>query len=195
MKEYFFAVLVALSSLFYSPGVAVEQVVYVIDEEVVNEKQAPIASRIDIDDEQYQCLALAVYFEARNQPIHGQAAVAMVVLNRAEDRFWPKNICDVVKQGSYITGKVERDRCQFSWYCDGRPNYPSEYATWNEIQSFARQAFYAWNIGYDITYGATNFHTTGVRPRWRHDPGMEYIATIGDHIFYYWNRPNNVAFD
>jgi len=190
MKDYFFIVIIALVSTLYSPGITIGHVQHSMDQENTITDET---SRIYVDDTQYQCLALAVYYEARNQPLQGQAAVAMVVLNRAEDDFWPSNICDVVKQGSYSTGKVQKNQCQFSWYCDGRPNNPTEHETWNEIQSFVRHVFYAWNVGYDVSYGATNFHNTRARPRWRHDPDMQHVATIGDHIFYHWNRPNNVV--
>ena len=60
----------------------------------------PVAPRKLFSPEERECLALNIYFEARNQTPSGQLAVAMVVLNRAEDSFWPDNVCDVVKQGS-----------------------------------------------------------------------------------------------
>ena len=80
----------------------------------------------------FLCLAMNVYHEAKNQPFEGQVAVAQVVLNRVEDKRFPNTICEVVEQGPvYESWKTRNDdtldpiywpvknRCQFSWYCDG----------------------------------------------------------------------------
>ena len=70
---------------------------------------------------QHECLARNIYFEARNEPFAGQFAVAMVTLNRVYDKQFPNSICEVVYQGlHYSSGHPKRDRCQFSWYCDGK---------------------------------------------------------------------------
>ena len=85
-------------------------------------------------DELY-CMAQNVYFEARHEPMLGKIAVAHVVMNRMEDKRWPGTVCEVVKEGpireSWKTKKdptlakedrkyyPRRDRCQFSWWCDG----------------------------------------------------------------------------
>ena len=69
---------------------------------------------------QRECLARNIYFEARNEPFAGQFAVAMVTLNRVHDEQFPNSICEVVYQGlHWPSGHPKRDRCQFSWYCDG----------------------------------------------------------------------------
>ena len=86
-------------------------------------------------DEVY-CMAQNVYFEARHESMVGKIAVADVVRNRIEDKRWPNTVCEVVKEGpvreSWKTKKdptlakaervyyPRRDRCQFSWYCDGK---------------------------------------------------------------------------
>ncbi len=86
-------------------------------------------------DEVY-CMAQNVYFEARHESMVGKIAVAHVVMNRIEDKKWPNTVCEVVKEGpvreSWKTKKdptlakedrkyyPRRDRCQFSWYCDGK---------------------------------------------------------------------------
>ena len=64
-----------------------------------------------------QCLAEAIYFESRGEPLEGQIAVAEVVLNRVDDRSFPKTVCGVTRQG------VGSGRgCQFSYACDGAPD-------------------------------------------------------------------------
>ena len=66
-------------------------------------------------DKQMSCLAEALYFEARGEPIIGQLAVGEVILNRVEDRRYPSSICKVINQG---TGR--RFACQFTYTCDGK---------------------------------------------------------------------------
>jgi len=147
----------------------------------------------DITEPEVECLALNVYFEARNQDIESQAAVAMVVLNRAQDPFWPNHICDVVKQGSYSDGSVRRNKCQFSWYCDGLSDRPYEKETWTRTLKLAEDSYYLWSSGRDITNGATNYHANYIQPKWGSDFNMEYVATIGDHKFYRWDTQKKVA--
>ena len=71
-------------------------------------------------EKQHECLAKNIYFEARNEPFVGQFAVALVTLNRVHDSAFPNTICDVVYEGIHTArGFPKRDRCQFSWDCDG----------------------------------------------------------------------------
>ena len=70
------------------------------------------------------CLATAIYFEARGEPMVGQVAVAQVIVNRVYDERFPDTVCDVVKQGEYYTWNKSipiKHRCQFSFWCDGKP--------------------------------------------------------------------------
>ena len=70
-----------------------------------------------VDPEQAYCLAQNIYYEARNEDIRVQFAVASVTLNRANDPRYPNTICDVVKQTT-ISNVSKRIVCQFSWYCE-----------------------------------------------------------------------------
>lgn len=63
---------------------------------------------------QQDCLATAIYFEARGETLEGQAAVAQVILNRVRNPAYPDTICDVVYQNQDWF-----NRCQFSFACDG----------------------------------------------------------------------------
>jgi N-acetylmuramoyl-L-alanine amidase len=76
------------------------------------------------------CVAVAVYFEARGEPTAGQIAVAHVIQNRIEDPRYPDNACDVVKQGYYWNGMPIRNKCQFSFYCDGKSDDPKNKQAW-----------------------------------------------------------------
>ena len=72
--------------------------------------------------ESIMCLAMAIYFEARREPMVGQVAVAQVVMHRVYDHRFPNKVCDVVKEGYYYSWNKNipiRDKCQFSFWCDG----------------------------------------------------------------------------
>ena len=119
---------------------------------------------------QMECLSLAVYWEARNQPFNAQVAVAQVVLNRVEDGRFRSDICGVVFQ---------RDSrgCQFTWVCTNATRRPRDPHSWQ----IARAAAYAAVFDYsDMVNGAIFFHDTSVR-RWSH---MERTARIGELVFY-----------
>jgi len=123
------------------------------------------------------CLAAAVYYEAANQGISGQRAVAQVVLNRVRHPAFPSSVCGVVYQGS------ERGTgCQFTFTCDGSLRRKPTAAEWSLAQRIATEAL----DGYvDRSVGmATHYHSDVVVPYWAGD--LLKIAAVGDHIFYRW---------
>lgn len=121
------------------------------------------------------CLAMAIYYEARGEadPDAG-IAVAEVVLNRVEDPRWPDTVCAVVKQDK---GPAAHD-CQFSFYCDGKPERPRNAAAWERAQSDARRALRGELLG----HGGLYYHSTAARPVWRHS--LAVVGQVGNHIFY-----------
>ena len=139
------------------------------------------------------CLAKNIYFEARDQPTKGQIAVALVTINRVNSKRFPKSICKVVHQASrYKGGKIKRNKCQFSWYCDGLPDIPRERLAWKisllisramlqqagvQIKHFGEP----WEIE-DFLNGAKHYHRIDVNPYWNRK--MLKVVTIGDHIFW-----------
>ena len=133
----------------------------------------PLPSALDYSSS-LDCLALNIYHEARGEPRDGQIAVAMVVVNRAKDSRFPNSVCDVVKQGGEERG------CQFSWWCDGRSDKPTNRAAWAESRPLA-EAVLAGDIQ-DPTGGALWYHADHVRPAWR----MPIVQgpKIGRHVFY-----------
>ena len=113
------------------------------------------------------CMAVAIYFEARGEPIDGQMLVAETIINRVEDERWPDTVCEVVKQPH-----------QFSFYSDGKSDTPRDaeaYAIALEVAAVALSGDHLWS-------GALYYHTTEVRPVWRH--ALEPIQIVGSHIFY-----------
>lgn len=126
-------------------------------------------------DAQWRCLAEAIYFEARGEPLSGQVAVAEVILNRVEDHRYPDTVCGVTYQG------VGRGRvCQFSFACDGRPEAMTSRRERERSEKLA--AIMVAGRARTITDGATHFHATYVRPGW--SGKLTRTAAIGHHIFY-----------
>ncbi|MCE5972655.1 cell wall hydrolase [Sinirhodobacter sp. WL0062] len=123
--------------------------------------------------EQFQCLAQAVYHEARGEGVEGQVAVAEVILNRVDDPQFPKTVCGVVHQGN-------SRGCQFSWVCDGKSDAIRNATVYASIEKIARAMLDG--APRDLTDGATYFHTPAVRPSW--SKRFVKTARIGAHIFY-----------
>jgi spore germination cell wall hydrolase CwlJ-like protein len=131
------------------------------------------------------CLAVAIYWESRGEPFAGQVAVGQVILNRVNDDRWPDNICDVVMEGPVNQRGVPiRNRCQFSFYCDGLPDEPEYGPAWDTARRAAAVAVQTTNLSFDITDGATHYHATYVSPLWSDHPRVERTVRIGGHIFY-----------
>ena len=124
-----------------------------------------------------ECLARNIYFEARFEPEEGRRAVAHVVLNRVADGRWPGTPCRVVAEGYPDAGEL----CQFSWYCNGRPNRPRRDESWRDAKRLAHRVY--WGRSHDPTDGALWYHADYVRPEWRH--ALRRGPKIGRHIFYY----------
>ena len=136
---------------------------------------------------QVECLAKNIYFEARNEPFAGQFAVALVTLNRVRDTSFPDTICKVVYQGIHTAdGFPKRDRCQFSWYCDGVSDIVRNSEAYNTTQKIANLAMLQYSKlkseGLDYTEGAIYYHTYEINPRW--STAYPKVGRIGDHIFY-----------
>ena len=135
-------------------------------------------SRIDvagIDPEDRRCLTQAIYYEARNQSLAGQMAVADVVLNRVEARRYPGDVCGVVFQGS-----ERRTGCQFSFTCDGSMEGRIDRRAMTRARTVATAVLGGFRL--DLTDGATNYHANYVSPYWA--PTLAQTAQVGDHLFY-----------
>lgn len=153
--------------------------------------------------EHVYCASLNVYHEARGESMAGKSAVMHVTLNRVNSEYYPNNICDVVKQAetraSWNDASVQvpiRNRCQFSWYCDGRSDAVVLYhrlssgehqpigdniASWQQSVQVVLMAMMGFTI--DPTSGATHyFNHNLVFPEWGHQ--FELTAVLGNHSFY-----------
>jgi Cell Wall Hydrolase len=132
-------------------------------------------SQAEFEERERRCLAIAIYFEARGEPVRGQVAVGQVILNRVRSPNFPETICGVVYQGQMQKG------CQFSFTCDGKTDIPRDNDQWALAQDISRQitAGELWlpEVGY-----STFYHANYVSPRWA--GSMSKIDKIGRHIFY-----------
>ncbi|MFL6721762.1 MAG: cell wall hydrolase [Sphingomonas sp.] len=121
-------------------------------------------------DEETNCLATAVYFEARGESLEGQMAVARVVMNRASSGRYPADWCGVVKQPA-----------QFSFVRNGQfPQADTNSDAWRKAEAIAELA--AGNVVPSVENDVLWYHATYVAPSWGHRLNM--VEKIGAHIFY-----------
>jgi N-acetylmuramoyl-L-alanine amidase len=119
-------------------------------------------------DEETDCLARAVYWESKGEPLTGQLAVADVIINRSQSGRFASTICGVVRQ-----------RGQFSFVRGGHiPAAPQGSRDWRTavaIAQIARQ-----DLAGDAAPRALFFHARSVHPGWR----LTRVASVGNHVFY-----------
>jgi hypothetical protein len=123
-----------------------------------------------------KCLANAIYFESRSEPVRGQIAVAQVVLNRTFSGYYPNDICGVVYQGSH-----RHLSCQFTFACDGIPDVVTEQTQWDRAVRIAKAALDG-KIWLPDVGRATHYHASYVYPYWVRS--MRRLQKIGLHSFY-----------
>ncbi|NMJ87652.1 MAG: cell wall hydrolase [Thaumarchaeota archaeon] len=146
--------------------------------------------------EDAKCLAKNIYFEAGVESTAGKLAVANVTINRAIHVNYPNTICGVVREGiHYYNAKRDeyfpvRNRCQFSWYCDGLGDNPREGRTWESAQELAKKVLvnYHDKALIDITDGAMYYHANWMEtyPSW--SKKKKIMTSIDRHIFYGSNK-------
>ena len=132
--------------------------------------------------DEVNCLALNIYHEARNQPTVGKLAVAQVTLNRVKDVRFPNTICGVVYQGYYANNAPIKNKCQFSWWCDGKSDKPKEIQSWNYALMLARHMHEGFFDNIDVVKDATHYHAVYVNPYWTKE--KKKVKVIADHVFY-----------
>lgn len=122
-----------------------------------------------------QCLALAMYWEARGEGTAGMTAVGWTVMNRVYSPAFPSSPCAVVYQGG------ERPPCQFSWYCDGNSDRPRDWHSWQHAAQIAARLLKP-RPPEDPTGGALYYHSVDIDSRWHSRRAR--LARIGRHVFY-----------
>jgi N-acetylmuramoyl-L-alanine amidase len=124
--------------------------------------------------EEARCLALAMYWEAKDEGREGMLAVGAVVLNRMGHEEFPDAPCEVVREGG------ETPPCQFSWWCDGASDQPQEQEAWSLAQELAVEMLK--DPPEDPTGGALFFHDASIEAPWREE--RVRTVQIGGHVFY-----------
>ena len=167
-----------------------------------------VETGVSVDNEELKCMAENIYFEGRAEPMMGKIAIGHVVMNRIEDERFPDTICGVVKQGpvreSWKTKKDPtlkdnerkfhpiKNRCQFSWWCDGQKDIVwATYMNGEVIESnmtawrdSIHVALFIMNGDYtnDPTAGAVFYYNPHIaNPSWGRI--YEETAMIGNHRF------------
>jgi len=123
------------------------------------------------------CLSLALYHEARGEPLQGQLMAARVIMNRMQSPRWPSSMCAVITQ----------DR-QFSFYRKDNTPKPRDEVAWAKAQKLAVDIINDPNI---LPYStADHYHTIDVHPVWRRK--LHRVARIGRHVFWSYDHPTAV---
>ena len=162
----------------------------------ISDKQATIMSPLQmttngkttvvqmVNSEELECMSKNIYFEAAMESTAGKLAVAQVTMNRVRSTHYPNTVCKVITQGRhYKNGFPVKDRCQFSWYCDGKLDVPQTTSSmWRASQEIAEYVLSTPDLK-DITDGATHYHADYISsPRWAHP--RRRTVEIDTHIFY-----------
>ena len=127
------------------------------------------------------CMAQAMYFEARSQGVLGMLAVGVVIRNLVDHPDYPSTVCKVIKQGRLSDGRVYKWQCQFTFYCDGKPEIPTDQEAWTTALSLARIVLDS-RLTMQGLENATHYHSTTVQPTWAER--FRPCKQIGGHIFY-----------
>jgi spore germination cell wall hydrolase CwlJ-like protein len=164
------------------PAVATAPITIPLDHVPLPRPAPPMspAERLNLKDKDYaraeRCLANAIYFEARSEPIRGQMAVAQVVINRVFSGFYPNDVCGVIYQNAN-----RHLACQFTFACDGKRKVINERSHGVVANRIARQTLdgqvYLPEVG-----KSTHYHAAYVHPNWARE--MRRLARYGLHSFY-----------
>lgn len=138
------------------------------------------AQRLHLDEKEYakaqRCLANAIYWEARSEPVRGQMAVAQVVMNRVFSPFYPNDVCSVVYQNAH-----RHLSCQFTFACDGKRKTITERGHWARANRIAKQTLDG-QIYVPEVAKSTHYHAAYVNPIWNRE--MKKLVRFGLHSFY-----------
>ncbi|QQR38753.1 cell wall hydrolase [Devosia rhizoryzae] len=147
----------------------------------VQEGYEPTQVRVQHANTERECLAQAIYHEARGETSAGQMAVANIIVNRARSGKFPGSLCGVI----YQNANKGRYRCQFTFACDGRDDTPGERRAWARSQSLAQEVYAEYATGEDVGVlpsSALYYHTRSVHPSWANT--FSRVAAVDSHIFY-----------
>ena len=131
-----------------------------------------------------ECLAMAIYHEARGEPVEGRKAVGRVIMNRVDSKYHPDSVCGVVYKNAH-----KKNACQFSFACDGVSDRPKEGKAWAKSRELARDLLSCDKACRNAKRqkggieSSTHYHATYVSPSW--SKKLKKTGKVGNHIFYY----------
>ena len=121
------------------------------------------------EQSEIDCLAEAIYYESRSESPLAQLAVGTVILNRVRSKRYPNTICGVVHQ-----------TCQFSYYCDGKPERMTDKRA--RIMSYSMARLLSDGLSVRGVRDATHYHASYVTPTWASK--LTFAGRYGSHLFY-----------
>ena len=149
--------------------------------------------KVEVPINQVKCMQANIYFETRNQSDRGKTGTGWVTQNRVNDERFPSTVCDVVLEARLnVRGNPIRNRCQFSWYCDGLGDTPDltnklEREAWETSGNIALTMVRSCVMNVDPqlcppdpTMGALFYHADSVQPNWSYTE----VAVIDNHTYY-----------
>jgi spore germination cell wall hydrolase CwlJ-like protein len=132
-------------------------------------------------EEEVDCLAEALYFEARSESFIAQLAVGNVIYNRVKSSKFPNTFCDVVRQSNKTKkGKLIKNKCQFSYYCDGKKETIYDVEAYKKAVSISHLVMEG--VVIEHIRDALYYHASYVRPYW--SKNKKYLGKVGLHNFY-----------
>lgn len=179
MKPIVAFTVIIVASLFILPILFMSQIEDAYTAEDTTQQQDTQGSNLYVED--VTCLADTVYFEARSENILGQLAVAQVVMNRVFSSNGLDTVCDVVYKGKMSkSGRMIKNKCQFSFYCDGKPERIHDIEGYNQssvVATLSMSGVYIQGLE-----EATSFHAVGSKPKWVKQ--KVFLRRVGNHMFY-----------
>lgn len=140
-----------------------------------------------VELKQLDCLAKNIYFEAANQSYAGKMMVGLVTMERLNNVHYPNTLCRIVYQSVRWHGYEVRNKCQFSWTCDGKKHVVDlknaiDKQAWDSSLAIATMLIKNRNTITDDEL--THYHALAVNPKWSESKKLEPVMTVGQHIFY-----------
>lgn len=152
--------------------------------------QKEIIEKSLFERKEKECLALGLYHEARGEPVIGQYAVGATILNRVRSTAYPNTICKVVFQNEHM-----RNRCQFSFACDGISDKPRNKSSYVKMLRLAehiltkgieREAKFIGQAFHLDVGTMTHYHRHDFSPSWSRK--LKQLSQLGAHVFFKSSR-------
>jgi len=223
MKLILLSLLLAVSSLATATEVQQDQVVLADNTtftgQMVDQATTFVRTTVDrisspfLSQQDIECLARNIFYEAGSEPIEGKVAVGMVTINRTQDERYPQSVCGVVRQRTVVTvpqrvkqvrtvrtsiflppqqivetrtAMVQKYIYQFSWVGQRNIRIRDDDPRWIESREVAEELARGGYETWQEKYSeAMNFHAVYVNPGWH----LKRIGRVGNHIFYKGNAP------